>query len=278
MDQSDKKKMLSFVHHLLSLKNIRVEPPVVGEGLIRTFLMENIHTIKDTLHSPEFFPDFPPEIALQNIQLILKQYVLNQVLPRVRIWLDRKIDYALVSEAFGTELSCEECKSSLFTFVHGMLQSVETRYNFNSVINIFEHDVLDRYIGEIFRRRDTIFNEITRVERLRMDGDVFAEYAKVIFLLKDAVFVERDGAILDVRNALALPEQKTLAPLVRMVRERVPFVTEDAVMHAVKTNYRSNLLSKRDACARLFFIFSSRFQDYRHHGKIDRGAESPDKS
>jgi hypothetical protein len=278
MDQTEKKRILDFVHHLLSLRNIRLEPPVIGEGLIRTFLMKNIRTIKETLRSRDFFPDVPPEVSLQNIQLILKQYVLNQVMPRVKVWLDGKIDFVLLGDAYGKELDVAGCREHLYKFVHRMLQADEARYNFNSVINIFEHDVLDRYIGEIFRRRDSIFNEITRVERLRMDGDTFTEYTKIIFLIKDVVFVERNGTILDVKNALALPEKQVLRPIIDMVNNNIPFVPEDAVLRAIKSNYRASVLSNQDASARLYFILSSRYQDYRHQDKIDRGAEAPDKS
>jgi hypothetical protein len=47
---------------------------------------------------------------------------------------------------------------------------------------------------------------------------------------------------------------------------------------ALKANLKCSDIENDDASSKFLYILCSRFNNYRHLAKVDRGAESPDKS
>jgi hypothetical protein len=166
MDQKDKQKLLGFVNHMLSIPNIRSEPPLIREGLIITFITKNLPQIRTTLASQDFFPGMNPDETLRMVFQLLKQIVINDVKPGVELWLGKGIDFGIIRRLYPyKQLAPDDYRLMLSKFINELLSSTDARYNFNSVVNIFKYRAIERYVSQIFERRGFIFNEIRRVEK-----------------------------------------------------------------------------------------------------------------
>jgi hypothetical protein len=291
MDGNDKKKVIEFVQYLLSNPNIKAETPVIREGMIINFITSNLRQLKQTLSSRRFFPHLAPEMVLSEILLVLKQMSLRYLMPRIEEWLKNGIDYTVVEELFPLRgvrsgLGQNRYRSMLREYLESVLAYSEVRYNFNSLVNIFTYRVLERYLPEIFHRRRFIFNEITRVERLDFDCDEYVEYAKILFLIKNSVFMRvmlssdsgNRKANINEAQQLSISMPEFVKKLGRSIKEGLPFLSDKVIVTAIKSNFRERQTGLREASARLFHIIGSRYQDYKHQSGIDRAAESPDKS
>ncbi|MBN2323387.1 MAG: hypothetical protein JXQ30_06605 [Spirochaetes bacterium] len=291
MDGNDKKKVVEFVQYLISNPNLKAETPVIREGMIITFITSNLRQLKKTLGSKRFFPHLSPDRVISEILLVLKQMSLGYLMPRIEVWLKNEIDYAVLEELFplrGAQagLGQNRYRSMLQEYLTLVLAYSEVRYNFNSVVNIFTYRALDRYLREVFHRRRFIFNEIRRVERLDLDCDEYIEYAKILFLIKNSVFMRvmlssgsgKRKANINEAQQLSMSMPEFVMKLARSIKEGLPFLSEKAVVTAIKSNFRERQTGMKEASARLFHIIGSRYQDYKHHGRIDRAAESLDKS
>ena len=291
MNDNDKKKVVEFVRYLLSNPNVKAETPVIREGMIISFITSNLKQLKQTLGSARFFPHLPPERVIAEILLVLKRMSLNYLSARIDEWLKDRIDYAVVGELFpvrGTQsgLGDNRYRSMLGEYLDSIVAYGEVRYNFNSVVNIFTHRVLERYIPEIFQRRRFIFNEIKRVERFDLECDEYVEYAKVLFLIRNSVFIKvalssdggRKKANITEAQRLSMSMPEFVMTLGRSVKEKLPFLTDKVIATAIRSNLRERQTGLKEASARLFHIIGSRYQDYKHHDRIERAAESLDKS
>ncbi len=287
MTDTDKQKIMEFVNHLLSIPNISGEPPLIREGMIISFITQNIQQIKETLTSPRLFPDAPPEQTLKSILLVLRQLVLKDIVPRVESWLQNRIDYRIVQKLFPSREKDENIyRSGLSEYIKKMLMNSESRYNFNAVYNLFEYDILDRYVRQIFERRGSIYNEIKRVERIALEFEEYVEYTKIILLIKNTAYLRvpiTTGVGKVTVNAgdlkkFSVPLSKFIVRQEQQVMSQLPFMTKQALVSAIKSNLKERMTEKEDASARLFYILSSRYQEYKPVNKVDRGAETPDKS
>ena len=291
MDQNDKNKVLEFVKYLISNPNIKNEPPLIREGMIISFIATNLRQLKQTLGSQRFFPHIDAERVIGEVLQVLKQMSLHYLLPKLESWLDNSINFAVVEDLFPLKgkrrsQSQDSYRSMMLDYLNTTLAYNEVRYNFNSVVNIFRHDVLEKYLPEIFNRRRFIYNEIKRVEKFDLDYDEYIEYAKIIFLIKSSVFtrvpmstgsgMRRANINETQRLSMSMPE--FIKKLGMSMKESLPFLTDRAIVTAIKSNFKERQTSLNEASARLFYIIGSRYQDYKHYSKIDRGAESLDKS
>jgi hypothetical protein len=291
MEQIDRKKVVGFVNHLLKHPNIKAESPVIREGMIISFITSNLRQMKQTLVSQRFFPHISSEKVIAEILLVLKQMSLQHLMPQVEDWLKSRIDFTIVEGLFplrsgGRSSGQGAYRSMLMDYMNKMLAYNDVRYNFNSIVNIFQHRVLERYLPEIFQRRRFIYNEIKRVERFDFDYDEYIEYAKMVFLVKNSVFMRvqmstdsgNRKANINEAQRLSMSMPEFIDKLRRSIKEELPFLTDGAIVTAIKSNFKERQTRLEEASARLFYIIGSRYQDYKHLSKIDRGAESLDKS
>ena len=289
MDQNDKKKVVEFVKYLISNPNMKNEPPLIREGMIISFITANLRQFKQTLGSQRFFPHINSDRVIGEVILVLKQMSLHYLQPKLGDWLVNSINFAVIENLFPLRdkgRGQNTYRSMILEYLNTALAYNEVRYNFNSVVNIFKYNVLDRYLPEIFQRRRFIYNEIKRVEKFDLDYDEYIEYAKIIFLIKSSVFTKvsmstgsgTKKANINETQRLSMSMPEFIMKLGRSMKESLPFLTDRAIVTAIKSNFKERQTSLNEASARLFYIIGSRYQDYKHYSKIDRGAESLDKS
>jgi hypothetical protein len=286
MDQKDKQKILGFVNHMLSIPNIRSEPPLIREGLIISFITKNLPQIRSTLASQDFFPHMNPDETLKMVFQVLKQIVLNDVKPGIELWLGKGIDFGIIKSLYPyQQMPPDDYRRMLTKFINELLSSTDARYNFNSVVNVFKYRAIERYVSQIFERRGFIFNEIRRVEKNSLDLHEFIEFTKLVFLIKNIMFVrvpistDSVDRVVNINEIVkfSIPLETLMKKHQQLLLKHLPFVTSDLFKTASKACLKKELTQTDEASARLFYILASRYQEYKHQ-TVDRGAETLDKS
>ncbi len=283
----DRNKMESFVTHLFGNPNIKNEPILIGETLIINFITKNLASLKDLLKTPQFFPEASSDETLQFLLIVLRDRVVNEISPFITNYINDNINFNFLSKMNNPETDENIVKNKIITFVTHLLRHKDVRYNFNSIINIFKYGKLSLYMKDIFERRQFIYNELVKVQKLNLPVEDYINYMKILLLIKNVVFIKIpiDTGTKTVKlnfndiKKIERLEKKFLALTMSVLRKELGDILDEKILRmAVKSNFSEEKTELEEASARFLFILSHRFQDYKHYEKIERGAETPDKS
>lgn len=285
---NEKQKISAFVDHLFQNDNIKNEPIVIAENLIINFITKNISVLKQTLTAPQFFPGKPIEETLQLILTELRDRVLNQIKSFLYDYVQNNINFNAVNAIpDGSTIAPDFIKEKFIQYLDIILTHKDARINFNSIINIFKYDVFERYLNEIFARREFAYNELAKVQKVNLKNvQDHIDYLKILLILKNAAYIKipfTAGATKKNLNLTDLKKVPNLTPkFFELVEEEilkmVPGLNKKIVKMALKANCPQDQTELEESSARFIYIISNRFQEYKHFEKVDRGAESPDKS
>ena len=279
-------KMLSFIDHLLQNDNIKNEPILIAETLIINFVTKNLNVLKQTLTSPQFFPDMPIDETLTLLLSTLREKVINEIKPAL-IKHVANINFNVLNSIEGSEpIGQEFLKDRFIQFLDIILTHKEVRYHLNSAINIYNYNVLEKYINDIFQRREFAYNELVKVQKNNLKADQYINYLKILLLLKNMAYIKlpfstgsetKNINFNDMQKAPKLMDS-FFTSVEGSLNESLPGINKKVIRMALKSNCPEDQTKLEEASARFLFALAHRFQDYKHFDKIDRGAETPDKS
>ena len=86
--------------------------------------------------------------------------------------------------------------------------------------------------------------------------------------------------IISLKEYISHPRSlnKFIDPFTKVIHKELPNLNERTIKLAIKSNLSEQHTDKEDASSRFLYIMSSRYRNYKPIKKVDRGAESPDKS
>jgi hypothetical protein len=287
MAQSDDiAKATSFITYLLNSPSMKNENILVAETMIHNFITQNREQLKTTLKGTQYFPHLDSGEAIKLIVSELFLRVKQQALDPVVKFIDTADFGALNKIPDARQFSAEYHKDTIRSFVQTLFKNRDVRVNFSSAYNVFQYNIIDRYLKEIFVRRDFIYNELVRVQKTYLESDDYIIFLKLILLLKYSIYIkvpmsdddpEHRYALSDiVKMPGKLPQYITM--LAREINTLAPNIPLKSVNLAVKSNLIDSMTSLDEGCSRLLYVLCSRFHNYKPISKVDRGAESPDKS
>ncbi len=287
INEEDRKKISDFVTHLLSNPNIEGEPILVGETLIINFITKNLKSLQETFKTPQFFPYLEWEEVLQNILLDLRERVLKLVLPDLIDYINTSINFSVLNKVTGAEaVGVQFFKEKFLDFVKAIMVHKDVRFHFNSVLNIFKYNILEKYLNDIFKRREFIYNELAKVQRLNLKTDEHIEYLKILLLIKNGAYVripiDSNSGQKKINIEMANKAPQILKVFIEKsvdgIKKDLVSVDEKVIKMAIKANLSDEHTELEESSARFLKIMTERFQDYKPNIKVDRGAETPDKS
>lgn len=284
--ETDTNKINDLAEHLLSRPGIKSEPLPVAEGMVVSFLMQNLPRLKTVFGNNQFFPHLEWSEVLDLLLENLYRRVSGAVLPVVNrfvnsadfSFLDKMSDAGAVDDRFRRE--------KLYEFFQMIFINREARINFSSMINIFNCGAVERYTGEIFRRRDFLHNELVLMQKTNIDCDEYIVFLKTILLVRNIVFLplpldqpdtELKKTIADIGNEREKAESYA-GSVVQYIIPLLPGFPQRLLHLAVKSNFPSELTADDQPSSKLVYILSGRFRNYNKDEKTDRGSEPPDKS
>lgn len=284
--ESDVSRVREFVDHLFANPGIKREPPIIGERLIMNFIAKNIPALRETFKNPGFFPDLEWNDVLELIFDDIYNRISASELPHVNSFIDNT-DLSFFDRLSETGVVADmHRRTKLHEFVMMLFNKRDVRYRMDPVIAIFRYDAVDRYVSEVFRRRDYIHNELVRVQRINLEADDYIKLAKVVLLIRSIVHynlnINRDTCSADVTLAGVTGNRKGVSTYTEetatAVSSMLPGIPSGIIRLAIKSNFPVDMLEDDEALPRFIYILCSMFQNYMHIVKPDRGAETQEKS
>lgn len=283
--EESKRKVKDFVDHLLSNPSIKNEPLLIGEGLLLNFIIQNMNTLKATFRSPRFFPNLEWEQVLQMILSDIYERIINTEFPVINEFVE-SADFDFLNKVTNKSFPTDFHQEKIRAFVESIFKNKDVRYNFSSTINIIKHNVLERYIGQIFDRRDYLYNELVRVPKIFLECDEYINFMKILLILRNSAFMKvpvdpgSPEKKINIGEHIKNPRNlgKYLPQFVIAVNQSLPNLDERTIALAIKSNLEQQHTELEDSSSRFLYILTSRYHNYKPVTKVDRGAESPDKS
>lgn len=281
-----KQKITDFVKHLLSNPNLKGESLLIAEGLILNFIAENLATLGKTFQAPEFFPEQSARETLNMIFTELKDHVCSNMLPPILEHID-KIDFSVLHKFdHASTFNDDQYKEYFKKFVTEIFSNKDVRYNFESVSNIFNNNIVEKYLSEIFKRRSAMYIELVRVQQNSLELSDYINYLKILLLIKNSAYIriaidpENKTNLVNINDFKNVPKNLAMYfdGAARIFQNKLPGVSPGIIKMALKSNLKNNTIKSEDASAKFIDIFHNRYINYKDYGKLDRGAESPDKS
>ena len=282
----DRQKLQKFIHHLLSSSGIRNENPIIGESMIYNFIAQNRNQLRTTFSSQAYFPHLAPDDAMKALLAELYEKVASEILAPVSRFIDEADFEFLNVLPDARKFPAAYHKDTIRKFILALFRNRDARANFMSVYNIFQYGIIDRYLAEIFNRRDYLYNELVRVQKTYLEVDDYIAYMKILLLVKNSVYLkvaispDEPDRKYCLSDSIKMPGKllQYIDMLGSEVQKSLPNLNERTINFAIKSNLNESMTELEESSSRLIYILSARFHNYKPGGKVDRGAESPDKS
>jgi hypothetical protein len=282
----EKTKIHDFVTHLFQNPSIKDEPILIAEGLIINFIIQNMDQLKPAMKNPQFFPNLEWNDVLQMILADLYERAWTDANPVFEKFFQVTDFSALNRVPQAPALPAEFIKEKLQTFTPEIFKNKDARFNYNSVLNMFQYGIIEKYIKAIFTRKGFLYNELVRVQKTNMESEDYVVFLKTLLLIKNATFMklpidpnssDNKISVFELIKSRSQPAKYFESAAIK-ISEYVPFLPLRLIKIALKSCFKSNMTETDDTGARFLYILSSRFHNYKYSAKLDRGAESPDKS
>jgi len=200
----------------------------------------------------------------------------NDVLPGLRRIIFDQIDFSFVNSLGRSDSSRDHISDQVYEVLVELLKQPAARRALTGPYAAVHFRLAAPYIERIYMRNSYIHFELTKVQRLRMSRDEMTSMVEASLLLKPAVHLassqsdaETSGGLVPARVAEgALPQLGT----------KLSLLPEQAVRSAVNANVSVHEHRFVEATSRLAAILASRGRNYRANVRVDRGADTPDKS
>lgn len=273
---SELEKSSAFINRLLQNPALRDLTPLQKEEQIVQFLYLNSSQLYPTLSHPNFFPGKSWAEIVDLLQKALFHIVDNDVLPGLRRIVFDQIDFSFVSFLGRSDSSRDRISEQVYDALLQLLQRPATRRALTGPYTAVNFRLVAPYIDRIYVRKSYIHFELTKVQRLRMSRDEVKSMVEATLLIKPAVHLASTQREADQVSGLvpSTYAEKALSHL----RERLSLLPEQAIRTAVNASVSFGEDRFVEATSRLAAVFASRARNYRPNVKVDRGADTPDKS
>ncbi|MEJ2665226.1 MAG: hypothetical protein P8107_14515 [Spirochaetia bacterium] len=142
-----------------------------------------------------------------------------------------------------------------------------------------ETGISDRYIDESFTRRSYLHFELTKVQKLSLSPAEIKNMVKLSLMLKTAIILLAVAGGDTVHEPRGTTVQNQFAEKVLgVLQQELSGVPMPVLQSALQSNISFLENDNIGATARITAVFAARCSNYRQFAKIDRGADTPDKS
>jgi hypothetical protein len=276
MSSIKNEKAEQFIQRLMVNPALKDLHPLKKEQQIISFLKVNEAQLYPTLSSPAFFPgqdrDKIREILVSSLRTITNSVILP---PLNHFFSTTMKSGALISATKDPALNIKGVREGLIAFMNLILESSDGRESLVPALTVFSSPILDKYISQIIGRQKYISFEIRMVQRFKEIPENVVDYIKMTMLLKPVihVFLENTGEL--VNGCISHSYAKRL---IYQLQKKYPILPHEILKSIVFSNMSFQEDRDIDATSRLAAIFTKRALNWNPAMKVDRGAESSDKS
>ncbi len=276
---TDREKANAFIKRLMANPALSKFPILQREEQIIQFLKLNANQLYPTLSSQNFFYGKNWDYIWK---LLLKSLIeeSNSILfPRLERIIKETIDFGFLSFLENRSWDFPAIREEIFTFLKRLFIKLEARRSFVGPFNSLSLNLTDRYIDESFERKEYIYFELTKVQKLTMSKEEIKNFTKASLLLKVAIHlltVDNATEMEGIQSGVVHPQfvEKAFTILANQLKHTSPALLKSALNSNLSFIENKSI----EATARLAAIFSARGKNYMEIKKIERGADTPDKS
>ncbi len=272
-------KATGFVERLLTNPTLGALPPLQKEEQILQFLQLNAKALFPTLSSSKFFPGYNWE----QIRFILERALMEQVnrtlLPQLQNLVQEKLDLSFIGLMRQQSVPGESIKAELFAFITELLANPHVRREFSGSYNSLVYRVTDKYIDQVFNRKEYVHFEITKVQRLRMGKEEVKNLVRLSLLLKPTVYlfvVPGQHGQQEIQKSFTQPKFAERVQL--SLQDKLRSLPPEIVSSSVNSNLSFLENNKMEATSRISAIINNMCRNYKPNMKRDRGADTMEKS
>ena len=262
----------AFINHLLSNPALNNLNPLKKEEQILQFLKTNAQSLVPTLSSPQFFPGQPWNQILRLLYTALVQETDKVLKPQLEEWIRQKISFSFVSKIQPHRIPEDPCRQQMWELVQRLLQKPEARKGLLGPVTAIANDFVGRYLENSFDDRQYVHFELTKVQRLRLEIGDLKHMIHATLLLRPSIQLFSEG----VESVLVQPQFAATA--LESMKAQLQIVPPELLRGGLYSNVSFEEDKQIDATARLAAIFSSRGKNFKPIARVDRGANTPDRS
>lgn len=275
---SEKEKAIQFVSRLKS------NPALVGlqelqcEEQLKQFLRINGAQLQPTLSSPAFFNGMEWNNIISLLTETIVETATENILKDVDLILCNDIKYTFLG-SFEKKATKEQIVPILRVLIQRILANPISRKVFSSCYTAIKTSIVTKYIQRSMDRNKYISFELRKVQKLKLaDYKDAVGYIHLNLLLKPLVYLYAgsEDDLGQTKSGLVLNNyaQNVLSKLIA----EYPGLPIEMFRSALNSSISFQENNKTEATARAASIMSGRSEQYNPNLKVDRGAETPDKS
>jgi hypothetical protein len=269
----------AFINHLLSNPALNSLNPLQKEEQILQFLKKNAQSLVPTLSSPQFFPGEPWSQILRLLYSALVQETDEVLKPQLEELIRKKISFSFASRIQPQRIPEDPCRQQMWELTQRLLQKPESRKSLVGPVTAIMNDFVWRYLEKSFKDHQYVHFELTKVQRLRLEIEDIKHMIHATLLLRPSIqlFTEGRGTTGEGAESVLVQPQFAATALDSM-KAQLQIVPPELLRGGLYSNVSFEEDKQIDATARLAAIFSSRGKNYKPIARVDRGANTPDRS
>jgi len=268
-----------FIKRLLANPAIKNLSPLQKEEQIIDFLKANVNQLYPTLSAPNFFPGKNMGQIFTILYNALVEETNEYLFPHLEKIVKQNINFSFISFLRQQNCPISDCEEQIINFIKRLLNKTEARRGFTGPLTAVKLNIIDKYINQGFLRREYVYFELTKVQKLKMSKEEINNMIKASLLIKTAInmlSVNGSQNLQELRAKVVQSQfvEKVFVPL----REQLKLIPDELLKSALNSNISFMDNSQMEATSRIAAIFGTRCSNYRQFIKVDRGANTPDKS
>ena len=200
-------------------------------------------------------------------------------MPALKEILGDKIDLSFIPFLRQQNWSYDQIKEEIHQFLIKLLEKPEARRAFTGPFLTLQFNIHDRYIDQVFARKEYVHFELVKVQRLKMSREELKNMIATSILLSPSIHLLSVGSSSGQQDSSTGGVQSQFAEKVfQTLQKNLAVLPDEVLRSAVNSNVSFNENRSIGATARISALFSSRCRNYNASQKIDRGADTADKS
>jgi hypothetical protein len=275
---AEQENAVAFVSRLLANPALKPWTPLQREEQIIQFLQANANQLVPTLSSPQYFAGKSWNQIVALLVIALMEEVDKALMPDLERIIDSTIDFTYVNHLTQQGVMVDKVRLQVRKFVDGLMKKPETRRAFTGPHAAIAHGALDKYLDEIWNRKGYIHFEVTKVQRLRLSRAEVRSMIETTLLLKPSLQLVASGHGAGATDQATGVQAQFAEKVFQVTKKQIPLLPDAVIKSGINSNV--SFVENRfiEATARLAAIFAARFRNYQPNVRVDRGADSPDKS
>lgn len=273
----ENEKATAFVSRLLQNPALRGYTSLQREEQIIQFLHVNSAQLSPTLSSQQFFPGKNWNRIFTLLLDALYGLTDTELLPAIEKQV-KSVNYTFIQLLRQQQANDTLVKSRITKIVTDLMQKPDARRGFTGPFSAIEFDMVNKYLDESFSRKTYIHFELTKVQRLRMGKEEVQNFIDVTLLLKPVINMISSNTASQQERTTGMVQSQFAEKVFGLLQKQLKILPEQVLKSAVDASLSFNENRFVEATSRLAAIFSARNRNYQPHMRVDRGADSPDKS